>query len=406
MDSPYRRELQVAIEAQQYAARISQAVISTQDKGVLEKDDLSPVTVADYAIQALLTATIHHSFPDDKFVGEESSAQLKENPILLDRVWSLLQRFAPTSPDTALCKTPASKEQTCEMIDWCGNGVPTPAGGDANVRTWVFDPIDGTKTFVRGEMYAVNMCLLQGGKQIVGVVGCPVLSMDAQAPVSNGSVDPTGTGCILFAVRGHGAYVRPLPGSWEAVEPRKLPRRTEADLRSVTCFRLLDSGVDDVHEAVAATLGIESPGCDLLGWVPRWATLALGLANFTVWVYKRRDRYAKIWDHAGAMLLFEEVGGKVTDVDGKPIDLVSLFSCRLFSRSKTLSLSMHLSNYFLQGRMATGVLGKLCLLFFIAWSWAATFNSVPLYFTFDTIHVFCAHNATADPFGYRPRDEN
>jgi 3'(2'), 5'-bisphosphate nucleotidase len=37
-------------------------------------------------------------------------------------------------------------------------------------------------------------------------------------------------------------------------------------------------------------------------------------------VYKSRTRYAKIWDHAGATLLFEEVGGKITDVDGKDID--------------------------------------------------------------------------------------
>jgi len=49
--------------------------------------------------------------------------------------------------------------------------------------------------------------------------------------------------------------------------------------------------------------------------------LARGLANMTVWVYKRRNRFAKIWDHAGAMLLFEETGGVITDVDGRPINL-------------------------------------------------------------------------------------
>lgn len=61
----------------------------------------------------------------------------------------------------------------------------------------------------------------------------------------------------------------------------------------------------------------------MLPWVLRWAALAMGLGNTTVWVYKRRDRYAKAWDHAGAMLLFEETGGKITDVHGKDIDLAA-----------------------------------------------------------------------------------
>jgi 3'(2'), 5'-bisphosphate nucleotidase len=27
-----------------------------------------------------------------------------------------------------------------------------------------------------------------------------------------------------------------------------------------------------------------------------------------------------IWDHAGAQLIFTEIGGKITDLDGKPIN--------------------------------------------------------------------------------------
>ncbi|POR33830.1 3'(2'),5'-bisphosphate nucleotidase [Tolypocladium paradoxum] len=49
----------------------------------------------------------------------------------------------------------------------------------------------------------------------------------------------------------------------------------------------------------------------------------MGLGNATVWVYARRDRFAKAWDHAGAMLLFEETGGSITDVLGRPIDLTA-----------------------------------------------------------------------------------
>lgn len=317
MDSPYRQELLTAISVVQQAAKLSQSLLSSRDKGVIEKDDLSPVTVGDFAIQALLAATLHRAFPDDGFVGEEDAAEVRNNPALLDRIWDLLESQGATD---AL----GTKEAVCEMIDLCGNGVP-----EVGRRVWVFDPIDGTKTFVRGEMYAVNVALLEGGRQVLSVVGLPVLSMDVKAPVFNDTLDPTGRGCILFGVKGYGAYVRPLLQSSpdEVVEIRRLESHAEkvtalADLRSVTCGdgELAGSGIDDAHVAICRKLGVEFPGCDLLGWVPRWATLAMGLANMTVWVYKRRDRLAKIWDHAGAMLLFEEVGGKVTDVDGKEID--------------------------------------------------------------------------------------
>ncbi|KAJ9130343.1 Carbohydrate phosphatase [Coniochaeta hoffmannii] len=313
MDSPYRSELLAAISAVQRAAALSQSLISSRDKGTIQKDDLSPVTVGDFAIQALLTAALHDSFPDDGFVGEESAAELRSDPALRARVWGAVTEFAAV--------VPGSEERMCEMIDWCGSGTPDQAGK----RVWVFDPIDGTKTFVQGQMYAINVALLVGGKQVLSVVGSPTLAVDAKAPIMNDSVDPTGRGSILFAVKGYGAYVRPLPGSPEEVEIRRLEPVAEGlalpDLRLVTSVYMADSGADDVHKAVAEKLGIAYPGSDLLAWVVRWVSLALGLANTTVWVYKRRDRLAKIWDHAGAMLLFEEAGGKITDVDGKDIDL-------------------------------------------------------------------------------------
>ncbi|KAI1098260.1 carbohydrate phosphatase [Jackrogersella minutella] len=322
MDSPYSKELQVAIKAIQSAAKLSQAVISIEDKGVIEKDDLSPVTVADFAIQALLTATVHNAFPNDKFVGEESAADLRANPVLLNRVWELLQRLQGDETK-ALCKLPESPEQMCEMIDWCGFGEP---GGPQAGRVWVFDPIDGTKTFVQRQAYAINVALLEGSKQVLSIVGCPTLSIDARAPVTNTSLDPTGCGCIVFAAKGHGTYVCPLAeSSSHEVQARKIEPHADNEssqtLRPVSCYNMLDSGVDDVHQLIMEKLNIETRGCDLLAWVLRWVTLGLGLANMTIWIYKQRSRTGKIWDHAGAMLLFEEVGGHITDIDGKLIDL-------------------------------------------------------------------------------------
>ncbi|KAF3765994.1 hypothetical protein M406DRAFT_60514 [Cryphonectria parasitica EP155] len=287
MDSPYTQELEVAIAAVQAAARLSSL------------DDLSPVTVGDFAIQALLTCTIHAAFPDDRFVGEESADALRANPALLHRVWTTLQQAS--SGAAAVVKIPDSPEQMCQMIDWCGTGRP-----DQAARIWVFDPIDGTENFVQGLVYAVNVALLHDGQQALSVVGCPNLSASVAYPASDDSLDPAGEGCILLAVRGHGAFIRGLHN----------PHLLSTTARN-------KSGLPTVHQEVAHRLGVEYPGSTLLPWVLRWVLLALGVGNSTWWVYKSRDRLAKIWDHAGAMLLFEEVGGKVSDVDGRDIDLTA-----------------------------------------------------------------------------------
>ncbi|KAL1897130.1 hypothetical protein Sste5346_004335 [Sporothrix stenoceras] len=344
MDSLYKRELEVAIRAVEQAARVSQAVLPDTDKGAVEKEDnLGPVTIGDFAIQALLTATIHDAFPKDTFVGEEDASALRADSVLCERVYSTLQKTVDTTADPstgAQCVLPTSQADMCDTIDRCQNA---PGQG----RVWVFDPIDGTKTFLRREMYAINVTLLVDGQQTVAVVGCPLLSPDAETgddavTIQNDSIDPTGRGSLLFAIRGHGAHVRPMfeearqagvvPAVASTATARRLPRyaasSSQADarptvLRPVTCYFLQESALDDVHRAVAEQLGVPFPGSDLLGWVPRWSALAMGRANTTVWVYRRRDRHAKIWDHAGAMLLFEEVGGKITDVDGKPLDLLA-----------------------------------------------------------------------------------
>ncbi|KAK4120409.1 carbohydrate phosphatase [Parathielavia appendiculata] len=334
MDSPYRRELEVAIAAAQTAARISREVLSTAQADAtagtfdLVKDDLSFVTVADFAIQALLTRTLQAAFPDDGFIGEESADELRQNPKLLARVLAVLAQCAS---ETLF----HDANDLCNVIDSCTTLIPGASPG----RTWVFDPIDGTKTFIRREQYAINIALLdEGGRQVLSVVACPLLAVnhDITTPLTDTSIDPTGRGSLLYAVRGHGAYIRPLllPGAADSdndminSHTRKLPRHADTatsttDLRSVTCWTQLDSGLGAVHQAVASQLSTPFPGSDLLGWVPRWACLALGAANMTVWVYHSRSRRAKIWDHAGAMLLVEEVGGRITDVHGNEIDLTA-----------------------------------------------------------------------------------
>lgn len=314
----FQKELETAFGALLQASKLSQLIISSQDKGTITKDDFSPVTIADFAIQALLISTFKDAFPEDTFVGEEDAADLRANEALMSRVWDLLNTIAQDE-DTqrGACKLPQTKDQMCDLIDQAGTSHP---GGAGSGRVWVFDPIDGTKTYLRGELYAINIGLIVDGKQTLGVVGCPNLSLHHKGPLRNSDIDPEGKGCIVYAIKGHGAFARSLQSGSQDV--KQLPKQPATqDLSFVTCTGLVDSALDGVHEVVAERLGVAFPGSDLVPWVLRWAAMALGIGNTTVWVYKRRDRFAKSWDHSGAMLLFEETGGKITDVHGKDIDL-------------------------------------------------------------------------------------
>ncbi|KAK4180695.1 putative 3',5'-bisphosphate nucleotidase [Triangularia setosa] len=331
MDSPLHHELTLALGLARQAALVSRTVLSefflTQQKSQVDsvtKSDFSPVTVADFAIQALLAGTLSQEFPNDALVGEESADELRENPQLLQQVAAVL-KVAQGGWEAR------DENHVCDVIDLC-------KGEEKKRRTWVFDPIDGTKTFLKGKQYAINIALLEEGEgegsreEVMSVVACPLLDWTLGTPgeigevINDASVDKSGKGAVVYCVKGHGVFVEPLFNKTADDKPRRIPRHAEqvktvGGLKSVTCWQSLDSGVDTVHERVAEKLGMGFPGSDLLGWVNRWVCLALGLANTTVWVYKKRERKAKIWDHAGAMLLFREAGGKITDVDGKEIDL-------------------------------------------------------------------------------------
>ncbi|KAI1268399.1 hypothetical protein F5Y18DRAFT_441174 [Xylariaceae sp. FL1019] len=285
MDSPYSHELEVAIRAVQSAAKISQSVLTANDKGTVKKDDASPVTIADFAIQALLTTTIHHAFPNDSFVGEESSAELREDPVLMNRVWELLHRFE--NDQTLFFKLPDSPEHMCDMIDKCGFGEP---GGSTAGRVWVFDPERtdlGKQPWweMNDKPDAINVALLEGSKQVLSVVGCPTLNLvEASGPIHNGTVDATGRGSVVFAVKGHGTFVRPLIEPPNGVVIRKIvpphnASTTAAELRPVSCYEMLDSGVDDAHQAIMKRLGVHDKGCDFLAWVLRWVMLGVYVQN-------------------------------------------------------------------------------------------------------------------------------
>lgn len=332
---PYSAELALALRAVHNASLLTKSVLRSLSNNVSAetKADSSPVTIADFAAQALLISTLHAAFPDDAFLGEESAAALRQNDALAERVWELVQRAQDLAhatppangdpqPQPALT-FPASRAQMLEAIDRGGSGETTHAG-----RVWVMDPVDGTATFMQGQQYAVCLCLLVDGTQRVGVIGCPNLAFDVTAPlgqpITEDRVDEHGFGVVVSAVVGQGTFVRRMLSD-SLGEPRNvnltsLPPKAPSALNFVESTIGKTSLAQDAHAAVATALGATWPGTVLWAQQVKHVALALGATDVMVRIPRTKDRFTCVWDHAGGHLLFTEAGGVIRDFDGGEID--------------------------------------------------------------------------------------
>jgi len=318
---PYARERALAEAAVLRAAILTKKVQSTVK--AVSKDDKSPVTAADFAAQALLIAALRAAFPGDSFLGEEDSRELRKDPSLVARVYELVSSAAPVDdPETgAPLATPSSVEDTLALIDLGGQGQ-----GGREGRFWVMDPVDGTKTFLRGQQYAVSLALIENGREVVGVLCCPNLRL-TDGRVDEDSVDPQGLGVMLTAVRGQGATVRTLsaPSATPYLLPPAEPLEHLSAPSDMKDLHIVDSRLStairhDVIEQLAQQLGAKYPGTEVWSSHIRYTSLILGGADCQVRVPIQSGGNVYIWDHAGAQLIFTEVGGKITDLDGKEMD--------------------------------------------------------------------------------------
>ncbi|KAI5196671.1 3',5'-bisphosphate nucleotidase [Aureobasidium subglaciale] len=317
MAAPYEHERLIAELAVQRASLLTKRILADIDKGALDKSDRTPVTVGDFGAQALMIGAIHHNFPGDSFIGEETATALRENNQLRTRVWNLVSTTHLQHEESdKLLGSIASAEDMMDTID-LGNHP-----GGRKGRIWILDPIDGTATFMRNQQYAVCLALIVDGEQKVGVIGCPNLDITS-GKISEETADNLGNGQMLSAIKGRGAFIRPL--SKGALQPSK-PIEKRKDISSdPTTLDFVESGnsksVDlDFHRKVAEKLGAPWPGTDMWSSQMRYIAMAVGGGDVMLRFYSKKGHKSYVWDHAGGFLIFEESGGKVTDLDGKPID--------------------------------------------------------------------------------------
>jgi len=232
MNPEWRARYELAIDA---AHRAGKLALSYYENAVAVewKGDASPVTVADRNAEQLIRGIVGQVFPNDGFLGEEFGDQ----------------------PGTS---------------GW----------------RWIIDPIDGTRSFVRGvPVWATLVGVEYGGQTVIGVTYVP-------------TTDET-----FHACQGNGAYR----------DAKRIRVSDVTDLKdAILVYSSLNwfirqGRLDDFLRLYSAT-GRQRGYGDYWGFV----LVAQGACDLMV------EHGVHAWDVAATKILVEEAGGVFTDWDGTP----------------------------------------------------------------------------------------
>ncbi len=161
-------------------------------------------------------------------------------------------------------------------------------------RLWCVDPLDGTKEFIaRNGEFSVMVGLVERatGRPLLGVVAEPV------------------TGLTLAAVAGEGAW-KVLPGGGRA--PLRTSARAEAAEVRLIVSR---SHPDRETQAVVASMGPAGlTPCGSVG--VKIGRIVEGHAD----AYLNFSGKTRFWDTCGPDIILHEAGGRLTTLDGAPLD--------------------------------------------------------------------------------------
>lgn len=196
------------------------------------KQDRSPVTSVDLAVNRMLRDRLSAAFPEDGWLSEET-------PDNADRL---------------------SKK-----------------------RVWIVDPIDGTRSFVRGlPEFCLSAALVENGTPMVSAIFNPA------------------TGEFFSAIRGQGVRINHAS---EATHPPFVP--TKRPLALVNPWELRAGRFHTVEPYLC---------CRPIGSIAyALALVAAGLADAALTLEGGNE-----WDVAAGVLLIEESGGRATTASGRP----------------------------------------------------------------------------------------
>ncbi|MEX2480853.1 MAG: 3'(2'),5'-bisphosphate nucleotidase [Gammaproteobacteria bacterium] len=283
------------------ACRVTRHVQSELDRiRQHTKDDRSPVTVADYASQAIVAARLAELDAPLHLVGEEDAGTLREanSAALRDAVTAAARAVWPT----------ATNDAVLDAIDG-GNHDASAA------RYWTLDPIDGTKGFLRGGQYAVSLALIENGEVVFGVLGCPNLSADFARAFD--APDPRG--CLFFAQRGGGSWM--VPADAPQSKPARIRVSETSDLAELRVCESVEAGHSRLDDTARIVQHLGAGGTPArLDSQCKYAVVARGQADAYLRLPTQRSYVEKIWDHAAGAVVATEAGALVTDIRGRALD--------------------------------------------------------------------------------------
>jgi len=259
-------------------------------------DHSEPVTIADYGSQAIICRALQQHYPHDAVVAEESGEQF-------NALVSAEQRGQILHLLTQVLRQTVTESEVVAWLDF-GAGRLAP-------RTWVIDPIDGTKGFLARRHYAIACGLLSNGRVAEGIVATP------------GYNDGEGA---LFYTRAGSTYRAPLAAG-EGLRVTVSLRHNPGDIIAAQSFERAHASKSRMARA-RELAGLGGARLLELDSMEKYALVACGDADLYMRLPREGSRYAhKIWDHVAGVALVQAAGGVVTDLDGSPLD---------FSQGETL----------------------------------------------------------------------
>ncbi len=153
---------------------------------------------------------------------------------------------------------------------------------------WILDPIDGTTNFMQQvDLCAVSLALCSGGEIVAGVIYIPYKKE------------------IFWAEKGKGAYL-----NGERIECSKAASLSES--LAIMEFNAYFKNESEVTLQKAARIFSECHDIRVFGSAAAdLAYIACGRASAFL------GRFLKPWDYAAGVIIVNEAGGKVSELDGK-----------------------------------------------------------------------------------------
>ncbi len=303
MNTP-SKQLHAAMQAVATACQITRAVQERLDEvTALTKDDRSPVTVADYAAQAIVTLTLQEMLDDPadhRIVGEEDADGLAGDDAAVVRraIVEVVGHW----------RNGIDEQDVLAAIDSCDHDGTSES-------YWTLDPVDGTKGFLRGQQYAIALGRIEHGHVVAGVMGCPALPVSQSAPLDT----PDPIGVLYAAAEGQGSWeFAGCDPEADRLRIRTRPEQADRSWRFCGSVEKAHSSRNDSDRVSDAVGNVGEPV--RLDSQCKYAMVARGQADAYLRLPTRAGYVEKIWDHAAGSIIASEAGAVVTDIHGRPLD--------------------------------------------------------------------------------------